>query len=65
MKNDQTLGEILRLQGVSRRGFLKFCAATASLLALPPGMAPAIAAALEKSRRPSVIWLSFQECTGW
>jgi hydrogenase small subunit len=64
MKNDQTLGEILRLQGISRRGFLKFCAATASLLALPPGMAPAIAAALEKARRPSVIWLSFQECTG-
>jgi hydrogenase small subunit len=64
MKKDQTLGEILAMQGISRRGFLKFCAATASLLALPPGMAPAIAAALEKARRPSVIWLSFQECTG-
>jgi hydrogenase small subunit len=64
MKNDQTLGEILRDQGISRRGFLKFCAATASLLALPPGSATAIAAALEKARRPSVIWLSFQECTG-
>jgi hydrogenase small subunit len=64
MKNDQTLGEMLRTQGISRRGFLKFCAATASLLALPPGAVPAIAAALEKARRPSVIWLSFQECTG-
>jgi hydrogenase small subunit len=64
MKNDQTLGEILRDQGISRRGFLKFCAATASLLALPPGSVPAIAAALENARRPSVIWLSFQECTG-
>ena len=50
---------------VSRRGFLKFCAATATMMALPPGMAPAIAEALEKARRPSVIWLSFQECTGW
>jgi hydrogenase small subunit len=49
---------------VSRRGFLKFCAATATMMALPPGMAPAIAEALEKARRPSVIWLSFQECTG-
>ena len=64
MKTDQTLGERLRQQGISRRGFLKFCAATASLLALPPGMVPVIAAALEKARRPSVIWLSFQECTG-
>jgi hydrogenase small subunit len=27
-------------------------------------MIPRIAAALEQARRPSVIWLSFQECTG-
>jgi hydrogenase small subunit len=27
-------------------------------------MAPRIARALEQARRPSVIWLSFQECTG-
>ncbi|MES9850280.1 MAG: hydrogenase small subunit [Candidatus Thiodiazotropha sp. L084R] len=60
----KTLGESLRAQGVSRRGFLKYCAATASLMALPPSMVPAIAQALEKARRPSVIWLSFQECTG-
>lgn len=64
MKNDKALGQILREQGVSRRGFLKFCATTASLMALPPAMVPAIAAALESARRPSVIWLSFQECTG-
>jgi hypothetical protein len=64
MANDKTLGEVLREQGISRRGFLKFCAATASLMALPPTMVPVIAAALEKARRPSVIWLSFQECTG-
>lgn len=61
---DLTLGEALRRQGVSRRGFLKFCATTASLMALPPSMVPAIARALENAKRPSVIWLSFQECTG-
>ena len=60
----KTLGESLREHGVSQRGFLKFCAATASMMALPPSMVPAIAAALEQARRPSVIWLSFQECTG-
>lgn len=54
----------LRASGVSRRGFLKFCTATASLMALPPAMVPRIAQALEQARRPSVIWLSFQECTG-
>ncbi len=64
MNKQKTLGEVLKARGVSRRGFLKFCAGTASLMALPQSMVPAIAAALEKARRPSVIWLSFQECTG-
>ena len=63
-RKDKTLGEALRSQGISRRSFLKFCAATASMMALPPSMIPTIAHALEKARRPSVIWLSFQECTG-
>ena len=62
--NSLTLGESLRAQGVSRRSFLKFCAATASMMALPPAMIPRVAQALEHARRPSVIWLSFQECTG-
>ncbi len=64
MANEVTLGDLLRSQGVSRRSFLKFCSATASMLALPAGMVPAMAASLERAKRPSVIWLSFQECTG-
>jgi hydrogenase small subunit len=64
MTDNKTLAERLRERGVSRRGFMKFCAATASMMALPPIMIPRIAAALEQARRPSVIWLSFQECTG-
>jgi len=59
-----TLGDALLASGVSRRAFLKFCTALTSLMALPPGMAPAVAQALAKAKRPSVIWLSFQECTG-
>lgn len=61
---DQTIGEKLHRRGLSRRSFLKFCATTASLLALPPAMIPRIAKALENTPRQSVIWLSFQECTG-
>jgi len=61
---DGPLGEVLRSNGVSRRSFMKFCATTASMMALPPAMIPMIARALEQARRPSVIWLSFQECTG-
>ncbi|MDA8255420.1 MAG: hydrogenase small subunit [Betaproteobacteria bacterium] len=59
-----TVGEGLRQHGVGRRAFLKFCASLAALMALPPSLAPAIAAAIGKARRQSVIWLSFQECTG-
>jgi len=59
-----TLGDYLRTRGVSRREFLKFCTTAASLMALPPSMVPRVAEALENARRPSVIWLPFQECTG-
>ena len=61
---DKVLADILRSRGISRRSFLKFCAATASMMAMSPAMIPKIAEALEKAKRPSVIWLSFQECTG-
>lgn len=64
MRKNQTLGDYLIEQGVSRRGFLKFCSATASLMALPPSAVAQVAAALAAANRPSVIWLSFQECTG-
>jgi hydrogenase small subunit len=61
---EKTLGETLRNQGISRRSFLKFCAVTASMMAISPAMVPKIAHALANARRQSVIWLSFQECTG-
>jgi len=59
-----TLREFLRARGVSRRDFLRFCSATATTLGLPATMVPRVAAALSEARRPSVIWLPFQECTG-
>ena len=58
------LEDLLRNHGVSRRRFMTFCASMATMMALPPAMIPRIAKALEQARRPSVIWLSFQECTG-
>jgi hydrogenase small subunit len=62
--NATTVGDYLRARGVSRRDFLKFCTTAASAMALPAALVPQIAEALEKARRPSVIWLPFQECTG-
>ncbi len=59
-----TVGEGLRQRGVTRREFLKFCTAMTAMLAMPPSMAKVMAEAISKARRQSVIWLSFQECTG-
>ena len=36
----KTLGDALRSQGISRRSFLKFCAATASMMALQTAWQP-------------------------
>ncbi len=52
-------------KGVSRRDLLKFCTAVAVYLGLPAGMGAKIAeAATKAARRPTVLWLSAQECTG-
>lgn len=64
MKEPQTVIEVLRSRGVSRRAFLKFCSLTASALALGAHESGAFAQALASAPRPSVIWLSFQQCTG-
>ncbi len=53
-----------KLTDVSRRDFLKFCSAMAACMGLPLGMGSRIAEAATSPKRPPVIWLSFQECTG-
>ncbi len=49
---------------VSRRDFLKFCTTAAVSMGLPLGMGAKIAEAVANPKRPPVIWLSGQECTG-
>jgi hydrogenase small subunit len=65
---DMTLDEatVLRLQqlGISRRRFLSYCAGLASLMALPQSMIPRLAQAATSPAKPSVVYMSFQECTG-
>jgi len=64
MTDHQSLAYMLRSRGISRRAFLKYASYTASLMALPATATNAIAQGLAAARRQSVIWLSFQECTG-
>jgi len=61
---EKDMGSILAQQGISRRGFLKFCAFMAGTLALPLDKVPRVAAALESVSRPPAIWLEFQDCAG-
>ena len=58
------IGELLEQHGISRRTFIKYCTAMATMLAMPPLAGRAMAEQLRAARRPSVIYLSFQECTG-
>jgi len=48
---------------VSRRDFLKVCTMAAAAVGLPASAAEKMAEAVSK-RKPSVVWLQFQECTG-
>lgn len=59
-----TLGEQLESRGVTRREFVKFCGEMCALLGLSTALTPELVRALQAARRPSVIWLQLQECTG-
>ncbi|MBJ6800754.1 hydrogenase small subunit [Geomonas propionica] len=67
----ETFLQFLRRRGVSRREFLTFCGKMAACFgaaaALPPGsraLAQEMARKLSAAKRPSVIYLQLQECTG-
>jgi hydrogenase small subunit len=63
-ERDKGLLSSLESRGLTRRDFMKFCATMASTLALSSSMIPTIAEALEKRKRPTVVWLEFQDCAG-
>ena len=60
----ETLGDRLESRGVSRREFLDFCGKLAVVLGLGELAGAQVAQALQAVKRPSVIWIQLQECTG-
>ena len=69
MSKHPTIEEHLKASGVSRRSFMQLCGmlmATAPVgLALTSNKSVLqVAQAIGKTKRPSVIWLHFQDCTG-
>ena len=63
-RREYSVGEILKERGVSRRDFLKFCSAVTAAMALPATFAPKVAEALDSVKRPTLVWLEFQDCAG-
>jgi hydrogenase small subunit len=61
---DETLGAHLERRGVSRRDFLEFCSKMSAVLGVASLTTSRVAHALAKVKRPSVVWLQLQECTG-
>ncbi len=62
--NNKELQAVADRLGVSRRSFLKFCTGVAATLGLSGGAGIQMAHAVAAAKRPPVIWLSGQECTG-
>jgi len=60
----ETVGENLVHRGVDRREFLAFCRDMSIVLGLGTAATPKVAKALQAVKRPTVIWLELQECTG-
>ncbi len=67
--SQDTIGQSLTRAGVSRRSFLELC--TQLMVAAPFGLsltdkaqAAEVADEIHGARRPSIIWLHFQDCTG-
>lgn len=56
--------QALERRGIDRRDFMKVVSAAVAAVGLPASVVPRVAQAAAAKRRPSVVWLHFQECTG-
>ncbi len=61
---DGTIYAALKEKGFSRRDFIRFCSLMTATLALPPAFVSKIAEALETKKKPTLVWLEFQDCAG-
>ena len=61
---DDSLGAALTARGIPRRDFLIFCSEIGAALGLGQLAGPRVAEALQAAKRPVVVWLQLQECTG-
>ena len=57
----QSIWQSMEQKGYSRRDFLQFCAAAATVAGLGRTGVAQVAAVFEKAEKPAVVWLHFQE----
>jgi hydrogenase small subunit len=58
-----SIWQSMQEKGYSRRDFIQFCTAAATVAGFGRTGVGQVAAAFEKSEKPAVVWLHFQECT--
>jgi hydrogenase small subunit len=64
MPGQLSVADALAERGISRREFLNFCGTMVAILALPPRYVAQVVTALERTTRPVLVWLEFQDCAG-
>ena len=60
----ESIWQSMERKGYSRREFLQFCAAAATVAGLGQSGVAQVVAAFEEKERPTVVWMHFQECRG-
>jgi NADH ubiquinone oxidoreductase, 20 Kd subunit len=58
------LSTVLARRGITRRQLVKFCSAMLGTLALPDRYLAQVVQAVGKAKKPVLLWLQFQDCTG-
>ncbi|HTX74814.1 MAG TPA: hydrogenase small subunit [Terracidiphilus sp.] len=59
----KSIWQSMQEKGYSRRQFLQFCGAAATIAGLKQSGVAQVVAAFEKKDKPAVVWMHFQECT--
>ncbi len=61
---DTDVSTALARRGITRRQLVKFCSAMLGTLALPERYLAQVVQAVGKAKKPVLVWLQFQDCTG-
>lgn len=64
LKQGTDLNASLAARGVSRRQLIQFCSAALATLAIPDRYLSKAVAAVGASKKPVLVWMQFQDCTG-